>query len=173
MHTYRSATEIASHALEETVAPQIAGMDEGTFVLVVVGGTLGFIVLSFVFAALLFRRIIGGSKKKRAAAKRLVETGRKARATILSINPTGLVMNEIYIQCRIRVRMDPLDGGAAFTGEKKAYISQTNMPRVGDVWPSWYEATDPSTFTLGQPDFGDPDSVPVLAEFGIPHPLAV
>lgn len=134
--------------------------------------TLGFIVFSFVFARWLTRRMVGGSKEQQAQAKRLFETGSKARATILSIEPTGMVMNEINIKCRVRFRLDPLDGGADFDGEKTFFINQTQMPRVGDVWPAWYDAADPSTFAVGQPNLGDPQTQQIFEEFGIPHPLA-
>ena len=144
---------------------------EGMAVLIVVV-TLGFIVFSFVFARWLGRRMMGGSKEQQALAKRLFESGSRARATILSIEPTGMVMNEINIKCRVRFRLDPLDGGADFDGEKTFFINQTQMPRVGDVWPAWYDATDPSTFAVGQPNLGDPQTQQIFEDFGIAHPLA-
>ena len=45
------------------------------------------------------------------------------------------------------------------------------MPRVGDVWPSWYSPTDPNMFAVGMPDGASPEQIPLFREFGIPHPL--
>lgn len=139
---------------------------------IIVVATLGFILFSFVLARGLTRRMLGGSKKKQAEAQRLMATGSKARATILSIEPTGMVMNDINIKCRVQFRLEPLDGSADFQGEKSFFINQTQMPRVGDVWPCWYDPSDPSVFGVGQPDLADPSTQQVFAEFGIPHPLA-
>jgi len=143
----------------------------GVAVIIVVT-TLGFIVFTFVFARWLTRRMLGGSKQQQAEGQRLMATGSRARATILSIEPTGMIMNEINIKCRVQFRLDPLDGSADFEGEKTFFINQTQMPRVGDVWPCWYDASDPSTFGVGQPNLADPNTQTIFAEFGIPHPLA-
>jgi hypothetical protein len=50
-------------------------------------------------------------------------------------------------------------------------INQTAMPRVGDVWPCWYNPADPSEFAVGMPDGASQEQIPVFREFGIPHPL--
>jgi hypothetical protein len=134
--------------------------------------TLGFIIFSFVLARWLTRRMLGGSKAKQAEGQRLMATGSKARATILSIEPTGMIMNEINIKCRVQFRLDPLDGSADFEGEKTFFINQTQMPRVGDVWPCWYDVADPSVFGVGQPNLSDPNTLQIFSDFGIPHPLA-
>lgn len=112
---------------------------------------------------------LSGAKKEQAAA--LVQSGRKARAKILRIDPTGVIINHINIQCNVTFQLEPLDGGPPFNQQKKIVIPQTQMPRVGDVWPSWYEATDPSIFAIGMPDGAQPEQVPLFREFGIPHPL--
>ena len=148
------------------------GLPMESAALAIVIPTIGFIIFSFVLARWLTKRMLGGSKQKQAQAQRLMQTGSKARATILSIEPTGMIMNEINIKCRVRFRLDPLDGSADFEGEKTFFINQTQMPRVGDVWPSWYDAADPSTFGVGQPNLGDPQTQQIFEEFGIPHPLA-
>jgi hypothetical protein len=145
---------------------------DATFAIVMVVATLGFILFTFVLGRRLTKRMLGGSTAKQAEGRRLMETGSKARATILSIEPTGMIMNEINIKCRVQFRVDPLDGSADFQGEKTFFINQTQMPRVGDVWPCWYDAADPSTFGVGQPNLGDPQTLQIFADFGIAHPLA-
>jgi hypothetical protein len=113
----------------------------------------------------------GNSKKKQAQAMDLMANGKKARAKILRIDPTGMVVNNINIQCWVTFQLEPLDGGAPFQAQKKFLINQTQMPRVGDVWPSWYSATDPNLFAVGMPDGASPEQIPLFREFGIPHPL--
>jgi hypothetical protein len=113
----------------------------------------------------------GGSKEQQAKAQNLVATGSKARAMILQVQPTGMVVNMINIQCLVDFQLTPLVGGAPFNGQKKMMINQTAMPRVGDVWPCWYNPADPSEFAVGMPDGASQEQIPVFREFGIPHPL--
>jgi hypothetical protein len=101
----------------------------------------------------------------------LIATGEKARATILTIQPTGTVVNNINIQCRLQFRIEPLRGGQPFQGEKKSLIPQTAMPRIGDVWPCWFNPANPAEFAVGQPTQITPEQVALFHEFGIRHPL--
>ncbi len=130
-------------------------------------------VLIAIVVVVMLRRsgVFGMSRAKQEQAQRLLQTGQKARARIVRIDPTGMVVNNINIQCNVTFQLEPLTGGAAFTGVKKMLINQTQMPRVGDVWPSWYDAADPSTFAVGMPDGASAEQIPVFREFGIPHPL--
>lgn len=113
----------------------------------------------------------GMSKAKMQQAQNLVATGQKARAKILRIDPTGMIVNEINIQCLVTFQLEPIHGGAPFDAQKKMMINQTQMPRVGDVWPAWYDAADPTQFAVGMPDGASPEQIPIFREFGIPHPL--
>jgi hypothetical protein len=132
---------------------------------VVVPLVITFVVLKNV------RSAFGMSPEKQAQAQNLVATGQKARAMILKVAPTGMIVNEINIQCLVDFQLEPLSGGAKFQGQKKMMINQTQMPRVGDVWPCWYDAADPTQFAVGMPDGLSQEQVAVFREFGIPHPL--
>ncbi len=129
------------------------------------------VVLIFVFIA--FRRsgAFGPSKAKRELADQLVQTGHKARAMVLSVQPTGTIINHINLQCVLRFRIEPLQGGIPFEGEKTTLIPQTAMPRIGDLWPCWFDPMDHTKFAVGQPSAISPDQIPMFREFGIPHPL--
>ena len=81
------------------------------------------------------------------------------------------IVNEINIQCVVDFQLTPLAGGAPFQGQKKMMINQTAMPRVGDVWPCWYNPANPAEFAVGMPDGLSQEQVAVFREFGIPHPL--
>lgn len=145
---------------------------DGLGAVITVAVTLGFIAFSFIFAKRVSSRMLGGSPEKQAEAKRLMETGSKARATILSIQPTGTILNHINIECAVTFRLEPLDGAASFEGQKTFFINQTQMPRVGDVWPCWYDPVDPTSFGVGQPNMADPQMEAILTEFGLANPLA-
>lgn len=128
-------------------------------------------IIITVLVLLFARNAMGGGKKKQEQAANLMATGKKARAKLLRIDPTGMVINNINIQCWVTFLLEPLDGGAPFQAQKKIVIPQTNMPRVGDMWPAWYSPTDPNLFAVGMPDGASPEQIPIFREFGIPHPL--
>ncbi len=129
------------------------------------------IALTLAIVFFVRRAVSGNSPAKAAQAQELMTTGQKARAKILRIDPTGMVVNNINIQCWVSFQLEPLNGGPAFSAKKKILINQTQMPRVGDVWPAWYSATDPTLFAVGMPDGASPEQIPLFREFGIPHPL--
>ena len=139
----------------------------------ILAGSLVFSLAVIVVVVVVMRKVgaFGPSKAKRALAARLVQTGSKGRAMILSIQPTGVVVNNINLQCRMRFRIEPLQGGVPFEGEKTVLMPQTSMPRIGDVWPCWYDSIDHSQFAVGQPEEINTEQIAVFREFGIPHPL--
>jgi hypothetical protein len=104
-------------------------------------------------------------------AVQLMHSGRKARATITAVQPTGMVVNNINVQCIVHFHLEPLGGDAAFDAQKKMLISRTTMPQVGETWPSWFDPEDPTSFAVGQPTAVTPHQVGMFREFGIPHPL--
>ena len=139
----------------------------------IIGLTVGIIVVVFIFTFFMLRKsgAFGMSKKKQALAQQLMATGRKARAMILAIQPTGMVVNNINIQCVVTFRLEPIQGGQPFDAQKTMLLAQTSMPRIGDVWPSWFNPTNPAEFAVGQPSAITPEQVAIFHEFGIPHPL--
>lgn len=139
----------------------------------IVGITVAVIVVAFAFTIYMLRKsgAFGMSKDKQQQAMQLMQTGRKARATITAIQPTGMVVNLINIQCNVHFRLQPLAGGQPFDNQKTMLISQTSMPRIGDVWPSWYDPMNSALFAVGQPTALTPEQVALFREFGIPHPL--
>lgn len=137
----------------------------------IVAGSILFALLTLVVSRRLLGRMLHGSKAKQELAAELLRTGSKGRAQIVSLQPTGTVINEIYIRTVVRFEIEPLAGGAPFDAEKKITIDQTNQPRIGDVWPCWYDEQDRTTFAVGSPTGDARENVDVYREFGIPHPL--
>ena len=127
----------------------------------------------FVLTVVVPRRnaVLGRSTAMRTQASELMQTGRKARATIVDVQPTGMVVNDINMQCIVHFRLEPLDGGQPLEAQKKMLVSRTAMPRIGELWPSWFDPADPMQFIVGQPTAITPNQVGMFREFGIPHPL--
>lgn len=117
------------------------------------------------------KTLFGQSKAKQEQAAQLMATGAKARAMITAVEPTGMVVNHIYLRSVVGFRLEPLDGSPPFDGQKTVMLAQTNMPRVGDKWPAWYDPANPSEFAVAQVNALTTDQIPMFREFGIPHPL--
>jgi len=90
---------------------------------------------------------------------------------IVAVQPTGMVVNNIYVRSVVHFRLELLDGSVPFESSKTIMLAQTNMPRVGDVWPAWYDPTNPTEIAVGQIEALTSDQIPMFREFGIPHPL--
>lgn len=101
----------------------------------------------------------------------LMATGAKARARVMNVRSTGVVINQINVRCEITFEIQPIDGGSSFSGSKVTTLSQTNMPRLGDQFPCWYDRGDPSVFTVTLVQQLTREHVALYREFGIPHPL--
>ncbi len=130
------------------------------------------VTLGFTFSVQHFvKRKLGGSKADHEKIARLQAEGAKARARVTGVKPTGLTLNNHHVQCLVHFQMEPLDGSPPFAAQKKMFFFETQFPRQGDAWPSWYDRADPSTFAVGVPDTLDAAQIPVYREFGIPHPL--
>lgn len=117
------------------------------------------------------RSLISGTPENQKKAAELTKSGAKARAQIMASHPTGMVVNNVYIRTVLRFEIVPLNGGAPFDGEKTMLIDQTVQPRIGDVWPCWYDPSDTTTFAVGQPTGDARDQIEIFREFGIKHPL--
>ena len=147
-------------------------MDLGFSPTIIVVGSLVLFFAFFFLVRVVTKGVFSGmAKKKQARAERLMATGAKAKATVTGVQPTGVVVNNINIQCVVTFRLEPLDGSPAFDGSKKTLINQTQMPRIGDCWPSFYSLTDPTDFVVVTPNSGSPQELAIFKEFGIEHPL--
>lgn len=58
-----------------------------------------------------------------------------------------------------------------YQAQKVITVSQTAMPRIGDLWPAWIDPANPEQFAVGAPSGSSPEQVAIFREFGIPHPL--
>lgn len=132
---------------------------------------LGSIILTFVAGRVLTRRMLGTSKSDQETIQRLMATGGKARATVTAAKPTGITVNNHHVQLALKFWMEPLDGPPGWEATKKVYLLQTQFPRLGDVWPAWYDRQDPTEFAVGAPSELSSEQIELYREFGIDHPM--
>jgi hypothetical protein len=86
-----------------------------------------------------------GNKKKREQAQNLFATGSRAVGTITDVQDTGMTIND-NPRVQLTFRIEPLDGSQAFDGQKTQTVSRVQIPQIGQRYPVFYEAADPSTF---------------------------
>lgn len=84
-------------------------------------------------------------KKKREKAQNLMATGARGIGTVLTVQDTGMTMNE-NPRVKMVFRVEPLDGSPPFDAEKSTFVSRVEIPRAGDRYPVWYDRSDPSTW---------------------------
>lgn len=86
-------------------------------------------------------------------ARRLMAEGSEAIGTVLSVKDSNLTVNH-NPGVRIRLRIEPVDGGPAFEAEKVALVSRVTIPRPRDRFPVFFDPADPSdwVFATGPPD---------------------
>src|SRR5215213_4489464 len=89
------------------------------------------------------------SKKKQAAE--LFESGAKGAGTVMSVQDTGMTVND-NPRVKMIFRVEPLDGSAPFEAEKKTVVSRVQIPRAGERYPVWYDAADPTTWAYATVD---------------------
>jgi hypothetical protein len=114
---------------------------------------------------------MGRSKDDQQEIARLQSQGRHARAHLVGVRPTGVIINQINLGVELSFLLEPLDGSPRFEGTKQSVVSQAQMPRVGDVWPAWYDPADRTKFMVAVATQATPDTVGLYRQFGIPHPL--
>jgi hypothetical protein len=85
------------------------------------------------------------SKKKQA--ENLLQTGAKGVGTVVSVQDTGMTVND-NPRVKMVFRVEPLDGSPAFDAEKTKTVSRVQIPRQGERYPVWYDQADPSTWAF-------------------------
>src|SRR6059058_534775 len=90
-------------------------------------------------------------RRQREQAENLVATGAKAVGMVLSVQDTGMSVNDDP-RVRMTFRIEPLDGSAAFEAEKTKLVSRVQIPRAGDRYPVWFDAADPSKWAYATVD---------------------
>jgi hypothetical protein len=81
------------------------------------------------------------SKKKQAAE--LFETGQKGAGTVISVQDTGMTVND-NPRVKMVFRVEPLDGSPPFDAQKTTTVSRVEIPRQGDRYPVWYDVAEPT-----------------------------
>ena len=82
-------------------------------------------------------------KSKRKLAESLQSTGSKAVGTVISVQDTGMTINN-NPRVNMTFRVEPVDGGPAFDAQKTATVPRLQIPRQGERYPVWYDPQDHS-----------------------------
>ena len=85
------------------------------------------------------------SKKKKAES--LLATGSKGAGTVLTVQDTGMTVND-NPRIAMTFRVEPLDGSPAFDVQKTKTVSRVSIPRQGERYPVWYDPADPSNWAF-------------------------
>jgi hypothetical protein len=88
---------------------------------------------------------MGFFRSKRKQAEELQTTGSKAVGTVITVQDTGMTINN-NPRVKMTFRIEPVDGGSAFDGQKTATVPRLQIPRQGERYPVWYDQQDPSTW---------------------------
>jgi hypothetical protein len=88
---------------------------------------------------------------KRNKAENLVANGLRGVGTITDIQDTGMTVND-NPRVRMRFRVEPLDGSASFEAEKTRTVSRVQIPQIGQRYPIFYDAAEPSSFAYATAD---------------------
>lgn len=109
---------------------------------------IGFFLITFLpllFGSMwyLMRGFKGDTKKMR----KLMQTGVQAQADILSVEDTGVTMNEIYPMVRLQIRVHSTTG-APFEAQVETFVSRVNIPKAGDVIRVVYDPANPKNLML-------------------------
>lgn len=112
-------------------------------------------IMGLVFVVVPFLLLLAtpAIRKRARNIERLMAEGTEAVGTVLSVGDTGVTINH-NPQVRLRFRIEPVDGGAAFEAEKSVVVSRVGIPRPGDRFPVFFDPADPTDwiFGVGTPD---------------------
>jgi hypothetical protein len=121
-----------------------------------VGGAPGALIAGGVFlmigviwgaVGLGLRAMYRGWAAKAAREQQLFATGEKAEATIESVQTTGMVVNDVNAQTRLRLRVRPRHRDE-YTVERRLLIPFSAMPRPGDLITVAYDPATPTQLAL-------------------------
>ncbi|HYD12417.1 MAG TPA: hypothetical protein VEC11_06190 [Allosphingosinicella sp.] len=98
----------------------------------------------------LFLGLAGGRMlaRKRELAETLYQTGAKGVGTIVEVTDTGMTIND-NPHVKIRMRVDPIDGGPPVERSKTVTVSRVAIPRAGERFPVWYDRADEEKWMFG------------------------
>lgn len=127
----------------------LAGAVAAIVVSPLVGGIFTVVVVAIIYFS--FRAALGPYAKQ----KRLMRSGKRAEATILEVEDTGVTINEIYPLIKVRLEVRPPDG-EPYRAETKMLVNRLEVPQIqpGLVVPVMYDPRDPASVAVGAGEGG-------------------
>jgi Short C-terminal domain len=89
--------------------------------------------------------MFGSKKKKQERVNNLMTSGGRGVGTLTNVRDTGMTIND-NPRVKMTLRVEPLDGSAAFEAEKTSTVSRVRVPQIGNRYPVFYNLSDPSDF---------------------------
>ncbi len=158
-----------------SVAVGMIGALVGVITVLVVTSSLGarlaVVILTLVFLLgfyFAFKLTLGPYARQ----KRLMRSGRRAEATILEVEDTGVTVNKIYPLVKVRLEVRPPDG-EPYRAETKMLVNRLAVPQIqpGLVVPVMYDPGDPSSVAIGKGEAGTrTEGASPTAGFGLMTP---
>lgn len=149
---------LASFEAEDSFIPSFGKMFGGIFIAVSL-----LLIVMWMFGA-------GWGRQRIARANNLMTTGKRGTGTIANVVDTGVWVND-NPRVHLTVQVQPDDGSAPFTVEKKVTISRFAFPQIGSRVPVWYDPSNPSDWIYGNEAQFSVQSV-LGATPGAPSPLS-
>ena len=95
-----------------------------------IAGVIGAVLLFILMFILLARWLMKGQGP--SAADILAKGGKEAKAKILGIHDTGMMINNLYYLIKLDLEVQP-EGGTNFPTQVSGLFSRVKLPRVGDM----------------------------------------
>lgn len=108
-------------------------------------GIIGAVVLFIGMFILLARWLMKGSGP--SAAEILAKGGKEAKAKIIGIHDTGMMINNLYYVIKLDLEVMP-DGGSSFQAQCNGLFSRVQLPRAGDMVTVAYNPNQPTQIAV-------------------------
>jgi len=109
--------------------------------------------------------MFGSKKKKAERMNSLMTTGGRGVGTLTNVRDTGMTIND-NPRVKMTLRIEPLDGSAAFEGEKTSTVSRVRVPQIGNRYPVFYNQSDPTDFMFVEGIADESGRQTILSMFG-------
>ena len=121
------------------IAATLGGMYLMSKHIIGIGGYVAIIIVSVVIPLIFFNKLVLNrvSKKDRD----ILQNGVEADAEILNIQDTGVTINNIYINVKMLLKINP-QFGSPFEVNTSHLVSRVNIPRPGDMLRVKYNKND-------------------------------
>ncbi len=121
------------------IAATLGGMFLMSKHIIGIGGYIAIIIISVVIPLIFFNKLVLNRVSKKD--REILQNGVEADAEIISIQDTGVTINNIYINVKMLLKVIP-QFGSPFEINTSHLVSRVNIPRPGDMLRVKYSKND-------------------------------